>query len=306
VGAPLDIGIVGVGRWGTNYLSRLNELDGAHLAAVCDVDPHRLAVVRARNPQVATFDDPARFFEANLDAIVVATPAESHVALAGAALTTGKHVLVEKPVALRADGADALVAAAARARRVLAVGPLSFHLRELRSAAEEVGRLQAVSARRVSLGAQHSAESALFGLVSHDLATIVGPLRLVPSRVRARSIHPVHRDQAVRVDIETVTGVSAKLEASRLGPARVRELVLHGSSGMRALDELAIERHAGTDLLTLQCRAFVDHIRSEDYSNDQARTAATVVRVLNASERSLSLSGECVELERTHDAVERA
>src|SRR5262245_7090003 len=102
----LRIAIVGVGYWGTNLLRTFTDTTGISVRTVCETRPELLQTVKSRYPAVSpatslekVLHDPA------IDAVVVATPPSSHFALASAALTAGKHVWVEKPLALRyADG----------------------------------------------------------------------------------------------------------------------------------------------------------------------------------------------------------
>ncbi len=99
----LKIGLVGFGYWGPNYARVLSDLAGAELAVVCDPSPERLELARQRYPGVATCEDIDALLARNgIDAVVIATPASTHEALVRRALEAGRHVLVEKPMALRA------------------------------------------------------------------------------------------------------------------------------------------------------------------------------------------------------------
>jgi len=122
-GRPLRVALIGFGYWGPNYARVLNDLPGVELAVVCDRSAERLTQVRARYPGMATSDDVAAVLaEGGIDAVVVATPASTHRTLVEAAIESGHHVLVEKPMALDVAGCSALCELAAAAGRVLMVG----------------------------------------------------------------------------------------------------------------------------------------------------------------------------------------
>src|SRR6476620_4166461 len=94
------VGLAGLGYWGPNLARNFDQL--ADLTWLCDFDEGLRASFAARYPRArvtVTFEemlaDPA------LDAVVIATPVPTHYALAKQALEAGKHVLVEKPPAMK-------------------------------------------------------------------------------------------------------------------------------------------------------------------------------------------------------------
>src|SRR5919106_4405563 len=120
------VAVAGLGPWGLNLARNFTEL--AELAVVCDDDEERLRAAAARYP---TAQAASRFDEVlendRVDAVVVATPVPSHAALARRALAAGKHVFVEKPMALTGAEAEALVALAEERGLVLMPGHLLLY-----------------------------------------------------------------------------------------------------------------------------------------------------------------------------------
>src|SRR5207244_7614901 len=103
------VGVIGAGQWGKNLARNFRDL-GA-LAAVCDTDEARLRPFREGEPRPALYLAPAEALaNAALDAVAVATPAETHGALVREALLAGKDVFVEKPLCLSVEEGRALVA----------------------------------------------------------------------------------------------------------------------------------------------------------------------------------------------------
>ena len=116
----LRVGLIGAGRWAGLHREALATL-GVTPAAVL-VSSASSAERVARDWNVHAFHEASAFFEVNLDAVIIASPNHLHAQQAIAALERGLHVLVEKPMALAVDDAEAVVAAAERTGRVLAVG----------------------------------------------------------------------------------------------------------------------------------------------------------------------------------------
>src|SRR6185437_16124331 len=107
------VAVAGLGYWGPNLARVILDQDDAELAALCDLDHERLDRCARRYPMARTtdsFDD--LLADEDLDAIFIATPVFTHAALVAQALTAGKHVFVEKPLASTASEADHLLALA--------------------------------------------------------------------------------------------------------------------------------------------------------------------------------------------------
>ncbi len=116
------IAVLGTGRWGRHLIRVLDELDV--LALVCNRgDADEQAWVRTAHPRVRVSSSAADAFDdPSIEGVVVATPIPTHASLAIAALAAGKHVFVEKPLAMTSADAWSAVEAADRADRRLMVG----------------------------------------------------------------------------------------------------------------------------------------------------------------------------------------
>src|SRR5262245_45020282 len=124
----IRVAVVGAGAWGINHVRAFARQKGAELVLVCDPSDDALAragSVAPRARKVHRLDEVLA--ATGVDAVVLATPAVEHAAQAVAVLEAGKHVLVEKPLALRTADAEKAVAAAARAGRTLMVGHLMLY-----------------------------------------------------------------------------------------------------------------------------------------------------------------------------------
>ena len=245
----VGLACVGCGYWGTNLIHNFLALDRAHVLGFCRADPAKLAGMRGEHPDARLYPDLlAVVSDADVEAVVIATPAPTHYALARQALEAGKHVFVEKPMALAAAEAAELVALAEEHRRVLLVGHLLEYapaVRALKAAldAGRIGRLRHLHLERLKLGKVRSEEDVLWSFAPHDLSVIgflLGP-QARPTDLRAVGrchLQPGIED-IVHLDLDYPDEVGAHLHVSWLHPETRRFVVLVGEAGMLVWDDLA-------------------------------------------------------------------
>jgi len=101
-------GLIGVGYWGPNLARVLQQSTKWEFAACCDLAPEKLHRIVQQYPVVRGFDSPAELLRSDVDAVLIATPICTHYDLALQALSAGKHVFVEKPLAESAGKIDHL------------------------------------------------------------------------------------------------------------------------------------------------------------------------------------------------------
>lgn len=110
----IAVGIVGYGYWGPNFVRNFNEIDNVEMKYICDLQPANLERHRSRYKSVNFISDyNVLIDDTDLDAIVIATPVDSHFALAKQALLAGKHVLLSKPMCRSSAECEELIAIAA-------------------------------------------------------------------------------------------------------------------------------------------------------------------------------------------------
>jgi UDP-N-acetyl-2-amino-2-deoxyglucuronate dehydrogenase len=115
----IRFGVLGCGRIAKRHLDLLggNQIEGASLVAICDNNGRRLEAARQAHIEVASYDNlDAMLADPSVDVVSILTPSGMHAEHAVAAARAGKHVVVEKPMALRLEDADAMIAACDRAR----------------------------------------------------------------------------------------------------------------------------------------------------------------------------------------------
>lgn len=241
---PARVAVIGAGYWGRNLVRNFAEL-GA-LAAVCESDPARLHEVAARHPACRTAAASADVLgRDDIDAVAIATPAESHGELVRQALLAGKDVLVEKPLCLSVATGEALVALARERGRVLMVGHLLWYhpaVLELKRLVDEgeLGRIQYIYSNRLNLGRIRREENILWSFAPHDISVILGLLGEMPDGVQAQGGNYLHERIAdVTASLFAFpSGVRAHLFVSWLHPFKEQKLVVVGDRQMAVFDDL--------------------------------------------------------------------
>ena len=235
------VAVVGCGYWGKNLVRNFAEL-GA-LAAICDLDQEAAGALAARyNSKLVDLD--AVLSNTSVAGVAIAAPAVSHAALARRAIEAGKHVFVEKPLALKVDEAEALCALAERHARRLMVGhllqyhPAFIRLRELVHDGA-LGRLQYIYSNRLNLGKVRREEDILWSFAPHDLSMILSLVGQEPSEVAATGGYYLHKAIA---DVTTThmafpNGERAHIFVSWLHPFKEQKLVVIGDKAMAVFDD---------------------------------------------------------------------
>ena len=119
----IRVGLIGYGHWGKNYARVLSELSQTQLVAIADQSTQAVQKAAERHSQVFSTTSIDEVLDSDeLDAIVIATSASTHHSLAGQALANGKHVIVEKPLALTSHQCQELVELADTKELCLQVG----------------------------------------------------------------------------------------------------------------------------------------------------------------------------------------
>jgi predicted dehydrogenase len=245
----IAIGLAGVGYWGSKLARNIDEATGCRLAAICDLDPVRLLTSGGRYRDAAQFDQLEHMLSTDeVDAVVLATPASFHAEHVRAALEYGKHVLVEKPLALSVRDCDELVECAETTGLTLMVGhtfvysePVRF-LRRLIQAGD-LGRILYAYAHRLNLGVIREDLNALWNFGPHDVSILLYLLGRMPHRVSANeySLLNRHLEDVVFVVLEFPDDIVAHVHESWLDPRKIRELTVVGDSKMVVYDDTDVE-----------------------------------------------------------------
>lgn len=241
-GAP-RVGVLGAGAMGRNHVRVLAALPGAELVGVYDPLRETAAAVAAEHGTRAFAS--AAELAAAVDAMVLAVPTVLHAELACDLLGRGLHVLVEKPLAASLAEADQLLAAAAAAGRVLAVGHVEFFNPAVQALLALGVPPRFVEVQRLAVFTPRSLDvDVVLDLMIHDLQILHALDGAPVEEVRATGIPVLSpRTDIANVRLELASGCVANLTASRVSAERVRKLRTFLPSRYYSLDYVAQEIH---------------------------------------------------------------
>jgi len=236
----IQAAVIGAGYWGTNLIRVLHNTDGLWLKAVCDPQLEILQEVKAHYPQVAltpSYDDILR--DSNIGAVFLATPPATHYQFTQAALAAGKHVWVEKPLALAYDQGRELVALARKRRRMLFVDetflydPLVQQARAIITAGR-LGKIHHVSSERTGMGRIRRDSNVWWNSAPHDLSVLRYLLDVPVRRVSATGHAFLQSaiEDVVWASLRLAGDISAHVYLSWLFPEKKASLVVVGEHGM--------------------------------------------------------------------------
>jgi predicted dehydrogenase len=329
--------MIGLGSWGPNLLRVLADNPDVEICWICDLDRERLSRFRHRYPSTRFTTQVAHVLaDPRVDAVVVATPVHTHYDLALHALQAGKHTFVEKPLATSNELADELAATAGERDLILMCGHTLIYSPPVRAVKRLIqggalGDVYFISSSWVNLGLHQRDVSVIWDLGPHDFSILLYWLSELPTSIRA-----VGRDSIVKgiADVAFVTmsfasGIVANVELSWLAPSKLRRTVLVGSEKMVIYDEGASdpvrvfdrgvayrdpetfgEYHLSArsgdalspkiesyELLGRGLRDFIGAVRSGTPMEFHTALARSVVRMVEAADRSLTLGGHEVTLD---------
>lgn len=325
-----NIVVVGCGYWGKNLVRNYQEL-GA-LYAICDTQEDRLKEFKAKYPYITTF---VSYYEALQDqyvqGVVIASPAVYHYSMAKEALLAGKDVFVEKPLSLKVEEAQELVALAQAHSRILMVGHiLQYHpavkkLKELIKRGE-LGKMRYIYSNRLNIGKIRSEENILWSFAPHDISVILALLDEFPRSVSGRG-HAYLQSAVSDVTLTTMdfaSGAQAHIFVSWLHPFKDQKLVVVGDKKMAVFDDMAKEKlllyphrvdwinrspvavKAEPEVvalepdepLKLECQQFINSLTTRQQPLTDGQEGVRVLKVLNAFQESLNSGGVTVPLKK--------
>jgi len=319
------VAVVGSGYWGRNLVRNYHALGALRL--ICDKNETLLAHFQQQYPGVEVCLSLQSVLDReDIHGVVIATPAETHFRLAREALLAGKHVYVEKPLVLDEGEARELIGIAEDRRLTLMVGhllqyhPVFVKLRELASSGE-LGRINYIYSHRLNLGKIRREENILWSFAPHDISMILALAGEDPEYVLATGGNYLHKRIAdvTTTHLEFPSGLQAHIFVSWLHPFKVQQLVVVGDRMMAVFDdtrpwedklllyphEIKWENHLPVPVkaepervqvpeaepLRCECEHFLHCIQTGGRPLTDGREGLAVLRVLNASQKSLERHG---------------
>jgi predicted dehydrogenase len=246
----VSIAHVGLGYWGPNLARAWGSLPETRLRWICDLDADALERFGRLHPDAkCTMSLDEVLGDPEVEAVSLATSVPTHAPLAMRALEAGKHVFVEKPLAMTSGDARVLTETARERGLQLAVGHLLVHHPGVAKIAElmrsgALGTTRYIYGNRVNLGRVRCDENALWSLGAHDVSVLLHLLGERPVSASAQGqcfIRPGIEDVVFAL-LRFPSGVVAHLQLSWLDPHKMRRLTVVGSEQMAVFDDMSPDR----------------------------------------------------------------
>ncbi len=244
---------IGCGYWGPNLLRNFSTQKNCAVKYVVDASAERRAFVETNFPRTKTMEaHQAVLADPEIDAVVIATPAGTHFALALAALKAGKNIFVEKPLATKAAEVDDLARVAKEKNLVVMVGHTFIYNSAVRFVkklidAGDLGEVRYIYSQRLNLGRIRSDIDALWNFAPHDISIIQywlgDPAPLSVSR-RGMAYMQDGIDDVVFLSLTYPNKIMANIHVSWLDPQKVRKMIVVGSKKMVVYDDVADDKIA--------------------------------------------------------------
>jgi predicted dehydrogenase len=329
------VGVVGAGYWGPNLIRNFMSLEGCSVRFICDTDAEQLARVGEGKTGIELTTNPEEVLTSDIDAVVIATTAETHYDLVKRALVLEKDVFVEKPLTLSVSEGEELVSLADEKKRILMVGHILLYHPAVKMLKEYVtegslGHIYYIYSSRLNLGRVRKDENALWCFGPHDVSIILHLLGSIPSSVQASGECYVREGvyDVVFLAMHFPDKSMAHVHVSWLDPHKTRKITVVGSKRMAVFDDMeSMEKikiydrgvdytpayasypesltlrfgdiHApkidGMEPLRLECEHFLDCVTSRKKPLSDGRNGVDVLRVLEAAQKSLDAQGKPFE-----------
>lgn len=313
------VALIGCGHWGRNIARVLHQLDA--LAVICDHTQEAVQIADRLGVAVCP-DWKEALADPSINAVAIATPAETHAEIAHTALRGGVHVFVEQPLALEIAEAAALKTLAAETGLTLMVGHvLQYHpaFRTMKDmiASQEIGTLRCVYAKRSKSGTVRPDEDGMWCIASDDVSMTLALAGALPSRVWAKadaaSANSIAGSMMMTMNFQS--GLEAHVHVSWQHPFREQRFIAAGETGVLAFDDtlptekkLALFRHGGrwdaglpiaekgegepvvipaAEPLAEELRHFIACVRLSATPDTDATEGLGVLKVLDAGQKSM-------------------
>jgi UDP-2-acetamido-3-amino-2,3-dideoxy-glucuronate N-acetyltransferase len=325
------VAVIGAGYWGRHLVRNFFQLDSLKL--VCDKDEVALSALKEKHPGVGTCLALSDVLDPDAtEGVVIATPAETHFVIAREALLAGKHVFVEKPLALDEEQGRELIDIAKAKSRVLMVGHLlQYHpafiaLKNLVMSGD-LGRVNYIYSNRLNFGKIRREENILWSFAPHDISMILALAGEMPESVLTTGGCYLHQRIAdiTTTHFDFASGLRAHIFVSWLHPFKEQKLVVVGDHKMAVFndtqdwtDKLLIYPHhvqwvndlpvpekaqpvrveiPQEEPLRNECRHFLDCIANQRIPITDGQEGLQALHILNASQRSLESNGQRIRLD---------
>ncbi len=333
----MKVGIIGLGYWGPNLVRNFQALKEVEKVIACDIRENRLQVIKEKFPSVEVTNDCKGLIEGNTDIIVIATPVDTHYNVAKKALEAGKHIWVEKPFTSTSEQAEELIEIAERKNLQIFVDHTFIYngavikIKELLDKGE-LGNILYFDSERINLGLFQRDVNVVWDLAPHDLSIMTYLLH--GHKIKALVANGIAnfngKENLAHISIYFEDNCFAHFHVNWVSPVKIRRIIVGGSKKMLVYDDMEnfekikvydsgvefksaesihealVQYRIGdmfspkvnqTEALALGAHEFISAINENRTPLTSGKDGLEVVRLLEATDISLSNMGKFVELD---------
>ncbi|MFL2580183.1 MAG: Gfo/Idh/MocA family protein [Parvicellaceae bacterium] len=333
----VKVGIVGFGYWGNNLVRNFNNLPSCEVKYVCEKKPLNAKKCSSLYSNINVVDDLNILInDDEVDAVVIATPVNSHYNLAKKALENNKNVLVEKPLTSSFKEAKELIELANKKGKLLMVDHTFLYtgsVMHLKSLVEKnaMGDIQYFDSTRINLGLFQHDVNVLWDLAPHDISICNHILNLKPISVQAVGISHTKNniENIAYLTLKYEKNIIAHFNCSWVSPVKIRQMLIGGSEKMVVFNDMEptekikiydtgyqyqtdeqrndilVDYRTGdinvpkikmTEALSLMAEDFINSIENNTTPISNAQLGSDVVEILEAAETSIKKGGKEIKL----------
>lgn len=241
----INVGVIGCGYWGPNILRNLNDIANCTVIKLCDLKEGRLEYVRNLGHRIEVTKDYRDIInDHRIDAVFLATPPETHFALASEIINSGKHLFVEKPLATCSRDAQKLVELSRAKDSILMVGhlfiynPAVIEIRKLLNS-RRIGDVFYINSYRLNLPPPRSKLNVVWDLACHDVSIVLDWLSKDPEEIIAygKTYTKTNVEDMAYIIIFFPDSIVVNIHVSWLMPGKLRQTYIIGSKGVIVYDD---------------------------------------------------------------------
>lgn len=332
----MKIGVIGLGYWGPNLVRNFSAQKNVSDVIVFDQRQERLEFIKSKFPAVSLAESNEELIRSDLDAIIIATPVETHYPLAKKALEHGKHIWVEKPFTATSNQAEELLEIADKKSLRIFVDHTFIYTGAVRKMKEivsagELGKILHFDSVRINLGLFQKDINVIWDLAPHDLSIMNFLLsHLKPVAVSANGIANYNgKENIAHISLYFEENCFAHFHVNWTSPVKIRRMIVGGDKKMLVFDDMEnfekikvydagiefkttasihealVQYRIGdmyspkivqTEALELAAKEFLDSIVEKRDPLTSGKDGLDVVRILEVADLSLQNKGHLFEI----------
>jgi len=243
----IKVGQIGFGYWGPNLTRNFNSIDDVKVMGISDPSEKSQDKFKSLYPNLKIYNSSDEIInDNNIDVVVISTPAGTHYDMAKKSLMAGKHIFVEKPLALKVAECKELIDIAKKNNLIIFVGHTFLYNAAVNKVKEyidkgDLGDIYYIYSSRLNLGRIRTDINSMWNLAPHDISILLYLLDSKPVQVTAKGLSYIQKgiEDVVFMNLDFENGISAHIHCSWLDPGKVRKMTIVGSRKMIVYDDVS-------------------------------------------------------------------